>query len=86
MKKDKLRIFAFEILLILILFFALFASNIITRGLLSIIISIYAIITVLLFKIRKVSSINKIPVTWMMVIFSMFYLGIFNMIIIGKYK
>ena len=77
MKKDKLRIFAFEILLILILFFALFASNIITRGLLSIIISIYAIITVLLFKIRKVSSINKIPVTWMMVIFSMFYLGIF---------
>lgn len=77
MKKDQLRIFALEILLILILFFALFASNIFTRSVLALAVSIYAGIVIYTLKAKKVSSINKTQVMYLMIIFSMFYIGIF---------
>lgn len=77
MKKDQLRIFAFEILLVLILFFALFALNIFTRSVLALIISIYAVVVICILKTKKISSINKKQVTVLMIIFSMFYLAIF---------
>ena len=77
MKKDQLRIFALEILLILILFFALFASNIFTRSVLALAVSIYAGIVIYTLKAKKVSSINKTQAMYLMIIFSMFYIGIF---------
>ena len=77
MKKDQLRIFALEILLILILFFALFASNIFTRSVLALAVSIYAGIVIYALKAKKVSSINKTQAMYLMIIFSMFYIGIF---------
>lgn len=77
MKKDKFKIFALEILLILILFFALFALNIFTRSVLAILICIYAGVVTYTLKVRKVSSINKKQAMYLMIIFSMIYLGIF---------
>ena len=80
MKKNQIRIFALEVILIVILFFVLFASNIITRGLLATIVSIYALIVVYILKIRKISSINKKQMMILMMIFSMFYLAIFYLL------
>ena len=77
MKIDKLKTFALEILLIAILFFALFASNIFTRSVLAITIGIYAIIVKFTLKARKVDSINKKPAMILMIIFAMIYLGIY---------
>ena len=77
MKKDKIRVFILEILLVVILFFALFALNIFTRSILAIIMGIYAVMVAYLLKRRKISSINKKQVTILMIIFSIFYLGMF---------
>lgn len=77
MKKNQIKIFILEILLIVILIFALFALNIFTRSVLATIISIYALIVIYILKVRKISSINKKQSIILMIIFSMFYLGIF---------
>ena len=77
MKKDTLRVFILEISLIVFLFFALFALNIFNRKVLALIIGIYAIVVSYFLKRRKISSINKKQVTILMVIFAMFYLGLF---------
>ena len=80
MEKDKIRIFVLEIILIIFLFFALFALNIFTRKVLSLALGIYAIIVSLFLKKRNFSSINKKQVTILMVVFSMFYIAIFYML------
>ena len=77
MKKDQIRIFGLEVLLIVILFFALFALNIFTRSVLAILITIYAVITICTLKTKKVGSINKKNVMILMIIFSMIYLAVF---------
>lgn len=80
MKKDKIRIFILEILLVLILFFALFALNIFTRSVLALIIGIYALITAYILKRRKIVSIHKKQAMILMITFAMFYLGIFYLL------
>ena len=80
MKKDKIRIFILEISLIVFLFFALFALNIFTRKILALVIGVYAIVVSYFLKRRKISSINKKQVTLLMVIFAMFYLGLFYLL------
>lgn len=80
MKKDTLRVFILEISLIVFLFFALFALNIFNRKILALVIGIYAIFVSYFLKRRKISSINKKHSTILMVIFAMFYLGIFYLL------
>lgn len=80
MKKDKIRVFILEISLLVFLFFALFALNIFTRKVLALVIGIYALVVSYFLKRRKISSINKKQVTILMVIFAMFYLGIFYLL------
>ena len=80
MKKDKIRVFILEISLLIFLFFTLFALNIVSRKILALIIGIYAIIVSLFLRRRKISSINKKQVTILMVIFAMFYIGIFYLL------
>ena len=80
MKKDKIRIFILEISLLVFLFFALFALNIISRKNLALIICIYAIVVSFFLKKRKISSINMKQVTILMVVFAMFYLVIFYLL------
>ena len=74
MKRDKLKIYFFELLLIIILFFALFASNIFTRNILAVTILLYVIILNFCLKKRKIHSIYKKQVDILMLIFAGIYL------------
>ena len=80
MKKDKIKILIFELLLIVILFFALFASNIITRSILSIIMLIYMFVICGKLKKREITSIYKKQVTILMFIFALIYVGGFYLL------
>ena len=80
MEKDKIRVFILEILLIILLFFALFALNIFSRKILALSLGIYAIIVSLFLKKRRFPSINKKQVTTLMVVFSMLYIAIFYLL------
>lgn len=77
MKKDKIKICFFELLIIMILFFALFAPNILPRSVLAIIMAIYAFIVCKMLKRRKIDSIYKKQITILMIIFAVIYLGVF---------
>ncbi len=77
MKKDKFKIYILELLLIVILFFALFAPSIFTRSILAVIMFVYMIIISLFLKKRKINSIYKKQVTILMTIFAGLYLGLF---------
>ena len=59
MKKDKLKLYILELLLLVILFFALFVSNIFTRVVLAIILSIYAVIIHFSIKKRNVCEYDR---------------------------
>lgn len=80
MEKDKIKVFILEILLIIFLFFALFALNIFSRKILALSLGIYAIIVSLFLKKRRFPSINKKQVTTLMVVFSMLYIAIFYLL------
>lgn len=88
MKKDKLKIYILEIILLTILILALFVSNIFSRLTLSLILGIYSIIVVLLVKKKKVSSIHKKEVTILMIVFAIIYLMLFYLmgLYFGYYK
>ncbi|MDD5980354.1 MAG: signal peptidase I [bacterium] len=77
MKKDKFKIYILELLLIVILFFALFAPSIFTRSVLAVIMFVYMIITSLFLKKRKINSIYKKQVTILMIVFAGIYLVLF---------
>lgn len=77
MKKDKIKIYIFELLLIIFLFFAIFASNIFNRIILAAILFIYTIIICRIFKNKKINSIyNKQIFIWM-IIFALVYVSLF---------
>lgn len=80
MKKNNFKTIFLELLLILILFFALFMSNIFTRSIFSIIMVIYTIVTCLILKKRKISSIYKKQITILLVIFGLIYIGCFYLL------
>lgn len=77
MKRDKLKIYILELILIVFLFFALIASKIFTRSILSIFMVVYTIIVILCLKKEKSHSIHKRQVDILMTIFAIIYLGIF---------
>lgn len=77
MKKSIIKIYVLELLLIIILFFAFFFKNIITRNVLSIFLFGYMIITCLSLKKRIVFSIYKNQAVFMMLVFALVYLGLF---------
>ena len=80
MKKDKIRIFILETLLVAILFFALFALNIVSRWVLAIVLGIYAVAATQLYKRRKIVTAEKKYATLLMVIFATFYIAIFYLL------
>lgn len=77
MINNKVKIYLMQIILIIILFFALFASNIVTRSILAVIMCIYAIICYLFLNKRKIVSIRKKQVMLLMFIFALVYLAVF---------
>lgn len=88
MKIDKIKIYLFEFLLILILFLTLFVSKSFNKTFLAIILSVLAIIIKSLIKRKKVVSIYKKQVAWLMFGFAFIYIISFYImgIYFGFYK
>ncbi|MBR4231247.1 MAG: signal peptidase I [Bacilli bacterium] len=76
MKKDKLRLYILEFVLIVVLFFTLFASYIETRWFLATFLLIFMFIIRQLIKKRGIKSIYDKQVLLLMLIFALIYLGV----------
>ena len=74
MKKDKLKVYFLQILLLIILFFALFVSNIFNRMIVAIILAAYAVVVTHALKKRNILSIYRKQVTMLMLVFAVIYL------------
>lgn len=77
--RDKLTIFFLELMLLLILFFALFVPNIFTRIVLAILLFIYMIAILIILKKRKILSIYSKQVTYLMFALGLVYVISFYM-------
>ena len=77
MKKDKLRVFIIEFILLVVLSLALFVPNIINRKILALILTLFAIVTIFLIKKKTIKSIYKKQVLWLMIGFGVIYLIVF---------
>ena len=88
MKKDKFKIYGLEILLLVILLFALFMPNIFSKIRLAIFLIIYTILAKIIIKKRTITSIYKKDVTLTLVLFGIIYLVFFYLmgIFVGFYK
>lgn len=77
MKRDKLKLYILELILIIFLFFTLFASNINSRWVLATFLLIFMFIIKYLIKKRGIKSVYDKQVLILMLIFSLIYLGVF---------
>ena len=77
MKKDKQKLYILEFVLIIVLFFTLFASYIETRWFLATFLLIFMFIIRRLIKKRGIKSIYDKQVLLLMLIFALIYLGVF---------
>lgn len=77
MKKDMLKIVVFELMLLVVLFFTLFVSNIYTNIIMALILSAFAVGTKYLLKKRNILSIYKKQVNYLMLGFAAIYLLVF---------
>ena len=85
MKKDRLKIYILELLLVAILFFTLFASNINLRWFLAIILLVFMFVVYFLIKKRGIKSVYDKQVLILMLIFALIYLGIFYLLGVTYY-
>jgi H+/Cl- antiporter ClcA len=84
MKPDRIKLYFFEILLLTILLLALFVSKNFSRIILAIILTIFAIvIKKVIKKTKKVSSMYKKQVFWLMIGFSIIY--VISLYLLGLY-
>lgn len=74
MKKDKLKVYIIELVLLAILSFALFVPNIFNKSTTAILLLISSIVTTFLVKKKKVESIHANKVTTLLIIFAVIYL------------
>ena len=88
MKRDKLKLYVLEIVLLIILFLAFFVSNIFNKKLLALLLTVLAVVTKLLIKKKKPVSFYKKQVCILMAGFSVKYLIVFYLmgIYFGYYK
>ena len=77
MNNDKIKTYIIGLFLLMILFFALFASNIFNRINLSVLLVAFTIVTVLILKKRKTLSLYSKQVIIVMFILAIIYLGLF---------
>ena len=80
MKKNEVRACLLELLLVIILFFALFAPNIFTKAVVAIVMLVYMFVIKLLLKRKRIDSIYKKQVTIFMLIFALIYIGVFYLL------
>ena len=88
MKKDKIKVIIFEFLLILILLLTLFVTKSINKSTFALVLTISAIILSKIIKVKKIDSICKKQVAWLMFGFSIIYLIAFYLmgLYFGYYK
>ena len=88
LKKDKILVFFLEILLLVVLFFALFVSSKLNRLALAIFLTIYTIITYLFLKNKQKFSLYTKQVTLVMLVFGVIYLIFYYLmgLYFGYYK
>jgi len=86
MKKDKLKLYIFEIIFLIILFIALFVSNKISKQYLSIILLLLMILSKYLFKKNKIIKNASKEVMILMIILGFLYVGIFYLFGLIFYK
>ena len=88
MKRDRIKLYIIEFLLIIILCLALFVSKVFDKKILALFLLPIAIATVLLIKKKKAMSFYSRQVTWLMVGFGLIYLFVFYLmgIYFGYYK
>lgn len=88
LKKDKILVFFLEILLLVVLFFALFVSSKLNRIALAIFLTIYTIITYLFLKNKQKFSLYTKQVTLVMLVFGVIYLIFYYLmgLYFGYYK
>ena len=88
MKQDKLKVYALEFILLAILSFTLFVSNIYNRIILATLFAICSIVTWFMIKKRNVESIHSKKVTTLLIIFAIIYLIAFYLmgLYFGYYK
>ena len=80
MSKDRIKIYAMEIILLLFLLLTLFESNIISKIVLAVILLIYMVISGFLLKKRKIISMYSRQVTVLLGIFGIIYLAAFYLL------
>ena len=88
MKKDKIRLYIVEIVLLIILSLALFVPNIINRTILALILTLFTILVKCLIKKKTIKSIYDKQVLWLMIGFGVIYLITFYLmgLYFGYYK
>lgn len=88
MKRNQLKTYFLQVLLIIILILALFKPNIVSNMVMAIILFMYMIVVVFLLKKRKILSIYYKQVTILMVGLAIIYLGLFYLlgVYFGFYK
>lgn len=77
MKRDKIKIYIFNILLLIILFFTLFVSNIFNRIIFSIFLTVFMIIITIFLKKKNALSMHRKQVIFLMLMFAVIYLILF---------
>lgn len=80
MKKNIVKLYILELLLMIILFIALLVSNKINYIILALILFVYSIVVGLNFKKKKILSTYKEQVNFLMIGFALIYLGIFYLL------
>lgn len=80
MKKDKLKLYFTELLLLIALLIAIVVSNSISYTNSSIVLTIFAIVICLLLKKQETKSLYKNQVTWLMFGFAIIYLCLFFLV------
>ena len=74
MKIDKIKLYVSEIILLIILSFALFVPNIFNKNMILLLLIIYALITNYAIKRRKADSVNSRKVILLAILFAIIYL------------
>ena len=86
MKKDKIKLYVFELIILIVLFIALFVSSKISRLVLSIILLSYALLVKNVFKKKKILRMSYKEVTLLMLAFGILYVGMFYLLGLFFYK
>ena len=80
MRKEKLEIYVFEITMIVLLFFILFASSVINKMFIALILMTFCMISHFFFRRKNIKSIYEKKTLVLMIIFAFIYIAVFYLL------